>query len=172
MNKKFINLLDKFTTDIRLSLNITKPPYDMISVIEILKGNLKVVESVDSDFSIHTKILKLPNNNNDKVFEILTLNERCNNFEITHTLGHLFLHMGYLVDDELWKKSSVFSDSHLRTGGTLIEREADVFANSFLMPKTELISLLRNGKSLQYIVKHFNVFHHHLIKRMTTLLLR
>lgn len=65
------------------------------------------------------------------------LNTR-NNFSIAHELGHLFLHMGYLVNPERWKSINKYTDSvYYRFGIEEEELEANEFAAAFLMPEKE-----------------------------------
>lgn len=60
-----------------------------------------------------------------------------NVFSIAHELGHLFLHMKYLLDDEVWEDIEI-GKTFTRHKGQLyseIEEEANEFAGAFLMPE-------------------------------------
>jgi len=51
-------------------------------------------------------------------------------------LGHLFLHMGYLVNPDTWGTSSEYCDSvYHRFGYSIEEAEANLFAAALLMPE-------------------------------------
>lgn len=59
-------------------------------------------------------------------------------FMIAHMLGHLFLHMGFLVEEVRWQSAGDYEDSALRRyGHSEEESEAREFANAFLMPECE-----------------------------------
>lgn len=54
-------------------------------------------------------------------------------FTIAHELGHLFLHMGYEIDDELW--ANQLDKEYYRRGSSEEELQANEFAAALLMPK-------------------------------------
>lgn len=67
------------------------------------------------------------------------------NFTVAHELGHLFLHMGYQINEELWKKSDdmIFN----RRGNSESELQANEFAAAFLMPRNEYKKIMdRNSE--------------------------
>lgn len=74
-------------------------------------------------------------------FEII-LDQNKNNsrqrFSIAHEIGHLFLHMGFLVNQEKWNKTNDYADSvYYRFGYSTEEYEANEFAACLLMPADE-----------------------------------
>lgn len=75
-------------------------------------------------------------------------------FSIAHELGHLFLHMGFLVDKEKWQHESLFQDSvRYRFGRSLEEFEANEFAGALLMPEDDFrIQAEKNFKDGKYQV--------------------
>lgn len=60
-----------------------------------------------------------------------------NRFSIAHELGHLFLHMQYLINDEVWNSIEVGKKFSRQVGRAYseIEEDANEFAGAFLMPK-------------------------------------
>jgi Zn-dependent peptidase ImmA (M78 family) len=84
-------------------------------------------------------------------------------FSMAHELGHLFLHMGYLIDNEKWESVGTYTDAvHYRFGHNHQENEANEFAAAFLMPEAEFRWIASNnfheGKySLIPIADHFKV---------------
>lgn len=84
-------------------------------------------------------------------------------FSISHELGHLFLHMGYLVDEAKWASIPSYRDSaRYRYGYSEEELEANEFAASFLMPERDFQSVaakyLLNGKyNVNAIAEEFGV---------------
>ncbi len=57
------------------------------------------------------------------------------NFTIAHELGHLFLHMGFMIDESLWNANC--NQSFNRKGDSEIEWQANEFAAALLMPKDQ-----------------------------------
>ena len=84
-------------------------------------------------------------------------------FTIAQEIGHLFIHMGYLINPKLWANEEDYKDSvHYRYGYSKEKLEANEFAMAFLMPETEFLEVanqnLTNGYyELQKIAKHFGV---------------
>ena len=84
-------------------------------------------------------------------------------FSIAHELGHLFLHMGYLIRPEIWEKEDEYKDSvYYRYGYNKEELEANEFAGAFLMPKKEFKVIAKQYLNNSYydleaIAKKFNV---------------
>ena len=85
-------------------------------------------------------------------------------FSIAHEIGHLFLHMGYCIDDAKWNAIDEFRDDPMfRCGYSEEEREANEFAGAFLMPRDAF--LVEFGKNetddnkvdLKPIAEHFEV---------------
>lgn len=61
-----------------------------------------------------------------------------NRFSIAHEFGHLFLHMGFLINPDKWNNVSIYTDSvYYRFGHGQEELEANEFAAAFLMPEKE-----------------------------------
>ena len=64
-------------------------------------------------------------------------------FTVAHELGHLFLHMGFGVDPDLWSRQN--DTIYRRFGTSEQEYQANEFAAALLMPQKEYLSeLLRN----------------------------
>ncbi|MGG1685567.1 ImmA/IrrE family metallo-endopeptidase [Pseudalkalibacillus sp. NRS-1564] len=142
-----------------LGLNIPTPVED---VPNLLGGKLQFVDEViKSNESIEAMIKKVENS-----FEIKIKKngyEKRDRFSIAHELGHLFLHMGYIIEDELWSSTEEYTDSvYFRYGYGTEEKEADQFAASFLMPKDKFIEKAEENLSggvfqLRPIADYFNV---------------
>lgn len=88
--------------------------------------------------------------------------ERRKNFTVAHELGHLFLHMGYKTNPQIWE-SHESGKKYQRSGTTEQEYQANEFAASLLMPKKKFIAELRkhtdkNGRiDISAVARHFNV---------------
>lgn len=90
-------------------------------------------------------------------------NERRQRFSIAHELGHLFLHMGYLVNDAKWKSSEPYKDAvYYRFGYSIEESEANEFAAALLMPRDEFRKVSHDNQSggmvdIDGVAEHFMV---------------
>lgn len=81
-------------------------------------------------------------------------------FSIAHELGHLFLHMGYIIDEEEWNKTE---ETFLRKYAGEMEYQANEFAAAFLMPRKEFRLTLEenytgnNSYNMGPVANYFNV---------------
>lgn len=113
-------------------------PVNMAEAVGRLGGTLKKVDT--SDFE--AKIEKV--HNGFRITLSKDANEKRERFSIAHEIGHLFLHMGYLVDEEKWETTGTYTDSvYYRYGHNVEEYEANQFAAEFLMPKAEFMKIAR-----------------------------
>ncbi|MGL5901656.1 MAG: ImmA/IrrE family metallo-endopeptidase [Cetobacterium sp.] len=94
-------------------------------------------------------------------------------FSIAHELGHLFLHMLYLINDDHWNSLSE-NQSYRREGLNKLESEANSFAAELLMPEEEYLNQLKKNKVLigdytyfntQAMARYFNVSENAIINR-------
>ena len=81
-------------------------------------------------------------------------------FTIAHELGHLFLHMGFKTNQEVWARQE--STKYWRFGRSEQEYQANEFAASLLMPKMlfeeALMELGVNGRvDVSKLAERFNV---------------
>lgn len=143
---------------IRTALETDGPPYDPEVVAKALGG--RIVE--DSDLNHEATVEK----RGERSFLVRIrpdLPEVRRRFTVAHELGHLFLHMGYVVNPARWKDVNEYVDSPMaRFGHGEEEYEAHEFAGSFLMPEAQFRRVaaqhLRDGKySVAPIAEHFGV---------------
>lgn len=143
---------------VREQLEVTTPA-DMTKVVTGLGGSLKA--KTFDDPTISGMIQKVGGS-----FEISYNEEHSelrSTFTIAHELGHLFLHMGYLVDPEKWNRINEYRDSpKYRQGYSEEEYEANQFAGSFLMPESEYRQFVKDNSedhkiSIDMIAEHFGV---------------
>lgn len=84
-------------------------------------------------------------------------------FSIAHECGHLFLHMGYLIDETKWASITDYRDSvYYRFGYTQEEYEANEFAAALLMPAPAFADVARRHVragvcDVAAIAAHFDV---------------
>lgn len=160
MNFKRRQAIENLANIIRKNLNVSTP-VNMEKVIKDLEGEL-ISEKFD-DSTISGKIQK-----HGETFKISYNEEHSDTrskFTIAHELGHLFLHMGFLVDPEKWNGIDEYCDSpKYRQGYSEEEYEANQFAGAFLMPSEEYKKFVEENKNKQnntikvdLIATHFGV---------------
>lgn len=151
--RKFINSLSE---DIIELYNIPIPIYDIEAVVNDIGGkiNNRNMNENDSDGFIIKE-------GNTFVISIDPLqDEKRNRFTIAHELGHLFLHMGYKINDQLWAEQD--ESPYYRNGSSEKEYQANEFAAALLMPKDkykEVMDKYSNGSkvSTSKIAEYFHV---------------
>ena len=125
--RKQINELAETVLDV---FDISRPITNMNNVINILGGEIR--EDASLGLFSDGKVYKEKDNSKGFSFYIVVPSNQPDarkNFTVAHELGHLFLHMGYKINDELWAKSDdvVFN----RRGNSEIELQANEFAVAF-----------------------------------------
>lgn len=89
-------------------------------------------------------------------------------FTIAHELGHLFLHMGFRTNPDLWKTQD--QTVYRRFGSSAQEYQANEFAASLLMPRDEYRQVITayavDGRvDMAQVANYFNVSHAAAINR-------
>jgi len=149
MRKSKRDEIERFAQSLRDVVKLPSP-IDLEALIKNLGGVL--ISKDPFDKKAEASIRK--EDDSSFVIEIdSSINERRKRFSIAHELGHLFLHMGYLVDPEKWKNVGTYIDDvQYRFGYNIEEQEANHFAGAFLMPEGEY------KKIVQRNINHSNVF--------------
>ena len=139
--------------------NIETPIKDMKKVVEKMGGTL---EEDDSLGSFSDGIIKKEEKGQSKFTICVPKNqsEQRKNFTIAHELGHLFIHMGYQLDEDLWNKSDGISFN--RKGNSEPELEANEFAAAFLMPEEQYEKAMNENSEndtvfIGKVAEYFNV---------------
>lgn len=132
-----------------------KPPIDMDLAVTKLGGQIDTDDKLDYEAQIQMHgdqfVIKLKN---------AEMNPR-RRFTIAHELGHLFLHLDYLKDEDSAEKT--YRDSvRYRSGYSIEEYEANEFAACLLMPEDQFRHvvgrMLTNGScDLDRLAQHFDV---------------
>ncbi|PEN00134.1 hypothetical protein CN621_16925 [Bacillus wiedmannii] len=160
MEKEKKEYIATVTKVVRDSLNLSTP-IDLESLVEKLGGTLSFTNTIENDKE--AKIEK-----KEDSFEIYidkNKSETRKRFSIAHEIGHLFLHMGYLLNPKKWESTNDYVDSvYYRYGYNIEEHEANEFAAHLLMPNEEFQEVSQknfNDASKKYdinkIASHFNV---------------
>ncbi|MEM5008350.1 ImmA/IrrE family metallo-endopeptidase [Priestia megaterium] len=158
MNNERRAYIAEVANTIREAMEINYP-VDLEKLVENLGGKLSYENYLEEN--MEAMITK-----KDNSFEI-TIDrnkaEKRRRFSIAHEIGHLFLHMGYLVNPEKWNNSNEYVDSvYYRFGYSIEESEANEFAACLLMPANEFRKVaynnLDNGQfNIQPIADYFDV---------------
>lgn len=146
------SLADKIRTTINLAV-----PMDVELAVRLLGGQL-INLPPGTDPEAYVK-----KNGDSFIIAVIEGLKNRRRFSIAHELGHLFLHMGYIIDNQKWEKVDTYYDSvKFRYGYTEEEFEAHEFAGAFIMPEDEFRAIAetnRNGNkySVKPIASHFKV---------------
>ena len=150
------NRINKLADSIREALELVTPPYEPKFAVKKLNGEIFYDLSADD---IDAFIEKTGNQN----FSIHLSDNKSlqrERFTLAHELGHLFLHMGFVIDDSKWRqKEMVYYRDNTSSKD---EYEANEFAAAFLMPKQEFIrtandNLNNDLYNVQRLADHFGV---------------
>ncbi len=130
MNKELRMLINNLTQDIIELFQIQIPITDINDVVNKLGGHIKEDFNIVSisDGSIRKQ------GDGFVIFVSPFQSIERKNFTIAHELGHLFLHMGYMIDSELWEQQN---ETYYRSGDSLKEYQANEFAAALLMPEKQ-----------------------------------
>ena len=147
------NMINSLTEDILQLLHVRTPIENMDELVCSLGGRIEedikysdgAVQKEGDAFIIWVSPLQ---------------DEKRRRFTIAHELGHLFLHMGYLTNHELWEKQE--NKVYQRIGNSEKEYQANEFAAAFLMPKKEYFKVMNenldgNKVMTSKIAEHFHV---------------
>lgn len=139
------------------TLKIPVPIIDIETLVNELRG--QVIRKDNLQINADGKIRR---NQNGFIIEIPYTENKCRErFTIAHELGHLFLHMGYLIDEELWNANE--DAVYFRKDYGEMEYQAHEFAAAILMPRNKFFSVMKesyigNGiYNIEYVAKYFNV---------------
>ena len=156
MTESLRTKINELANTVLLCYRISTPITDIFRVVKELGGTIKE----DAALSIYGdgKIEK-----QDDSFAIIipaNLSDSSKNFTVAHELGHLFLHMGYKINKELWE--SYKNDAYNKHDTPELEFQANEFATAFLMPEEAYVKIMRentNEKAVNVpkIAKYFNV---------------
>lgn len=157
-------IIDEFAVQIRNLLKINKDNFNIEQLVASLGGEISEGKPSMSEASI----IKISNEKLNHSFLIkldsFTSNEQRRRFTIAHELGHLFLHMKYLINDDYWSKIKIGEGFSRNKEGSypLYEQQANYFAAAFLMPVDRFYKIAEDTSDIEFydvneIAKRFNV---------------
>ena len=153
MDNSTRRMINSLAEDVLSAYNIAVPIGNIDEIVEKLGGTIQK-EAFFSDGAVEKE------GNGFKIIVSPFQDEKRERFTIAHELGHLFLHMGYRTNNELWEKQE--NNIYHRIGNSEKEYQANEFAAAFLMPATEYLSVLNkvaegNMVDTSKIAEYFNV---------------
>ena len=158
MNAKLRNQINQFADAIRDAFDIDVPITNIEAVVEQKIGG-KIEQCMVLPRFADGKIQRI--GENFKIQIPFYQTETRKRFSIAHELGHLFLHMGYSIDKNIWEKNK--DNEYFRIDGGELEYQAHEFAAALLMPKEKFAEIMEhnymgNGRyNIEKVANYFNV---------------
>lgn len=146
-------MINSLAEDILNVYDISVPIQNIGDIVEILGGTIQK-ETSFSDGAVEKE------GDGFRIIVSPYQDEKRERFTIAHELGHLFLHMGYRTNKELWARQE--NNIYHRIGSSEKEYQANEFAAAFLMPASEYLTVLKriadgNVVDTSKIAEYFNV---------------
>lgn len=148
-------MINSLAQDILDSFCIKTPIKNIDAIVVLLGGSVQVEDSFTDG-----EVVK--EGNSFRISVSPFQDEKRRRFTIAHELGHLFLHMGYLVSEELWERQGDIAYHRMGNSNSEKEYQANEFAAAFLMPKKEYLEKMNeysrgNVVNTSQIAEYFNV---------------
>ena len=121
-------MINSLAEDILNVYDISVPIQNIGDIVEILGGTIQK-ETSFSDGAVEKE------GDGFRIIVSPYQDEKRERFTIAHELGHLFLHMGYRTNKELWARQE--NNIYHRIGSSEKEYQANEFAAAFLMPRKD-----------------------------------
>ena len=123
---KIVAMINSLAKDIIDAYDIHMPIHDMNDVVTMLGGCIEENNGV-CDSAIKKQ------NDRFVIYIPSSYSTERKRFAVAQELGHLFLHMGYMISPELWEKQK--NMAYYESKSPLEEYQANDFADALLMPK-------------------------------------
>lgn len=151
--KRIHTIANKICEALNLTIPVNAP-----EIVEKIGGKI-----IYHKFKTKEACVKNKDGSSFRIFVEKAADEKMMNLIIAEKLGHIFLHMGFWLDEKKWKKCGNYIDSpvdiipYIQFGS-----ESAFFARCLLTPEKEfvpfVISNLKNGKiDLNKIACKFNI---------------
>lgn len=162
MTQERRNAINALSDEVRQYLSLDLP-IDVDDAIKKLGGSIVEVDEMKDGGEAFIK------KTGSRSFEITIHSENSDTrkrFTKAHELGHLFLHMGYMIDEKQWNtwgERKLYRDSaYLNPRYSVEEIEAHEFAASLLMPKKEFTEVVQQNTqnrmcNIKNVADKFNV---------------
>ena len=158
MNHETYKFISRFAEQVISEYRLALPITDMKQVVEMLGGTLEELD--DHDEFLDGCIRKT----GDSGFSVAVSSMQSDSmkkFAAAGALGHLFLHMGYRTDPDLWNSLDPSAEyMSFRKDEQIMQ--ANAFAEALLMPEQEYTDLVDslavdNTVNIQQVAEHFAV---------------
>lgn len=130
MNSSTKQYISELAQQVINGYGITIPIDDIESVVRSMGGEIEEKDNFD-DFCDGT--IRKSSSDGFRIVIPKSQYPQRKTFTIAHELGHLFLHMGFRTNRELWNSQN--NKIYRRFGTSEQEYQANEFAASLLMPK-------------------------------------
>lgn len=130
MNYETKEYINKVADCVREVYEIPFPVDDMAPIVKKIGGNIDIRHNFDPSYD---GTIKKDGDDSFCIAISSSQNDQRKNFTIAHELGHLFLHMGYGISEEVWKEQN--EKEYRRFGKSEQEYQANEFAAALLMPR-------------------------------------
>lgn len=151
--------INRLADHVRQALRLA-PPIDVDNAVRELGGK---IDTLSLNAEEEAMIEKIGEDSFLIKIRQQTSTEARRRFSVAHELGHLFIHMGYLIEPVKWTMTGPYFDSvRFRRGHSEEEYEANEFAGAFLMPAKEFREVAEkhrqgNAYSIVPIARQFDV---------------
>ena len=159
MNSELRRMINNLTQDIIEIYDLDIPIRDMKDIYEVVKRLGGRIEECTDVVNMSDGSIKKEGDGFAIYVSPFQSIER-KKFTIAHELGHLFLHMGYETNPDLWESQE--NATYYRSGDSLGEYQANEFAAALLMPQMKYKEIMdRNTEGNRVntgeIAKYFGV---------------
>jgi Zn-dependent peptidase ImmA (M78 family) len=154
--------INDLAASVRQAVRSETFPVDVERAIALLGGTVKSIASASHD-DPEPEAMITKSRDSFTIHILESLHPKRRRFTLAHELGHLFLHMGYLINPQKWNTIDEYRDSpKYRYGYSEEEYEAHEFAGGFLMPNAvfrERVNMsASNGRvAMSTIAEYFGV---------------
>lgn len=133
MNDETRDYINSLAGQLRKTYGVEVPITDLNGLVKSLGGTVKEKNGEGQPYE--GTIRKTGDSSFEIVLSPYQSSER-KNFTIAHELGHLFLHMGYIISPDTWNSQDE-NYQYKRYGNSEREYQANEFAAALLMPMRE-----------------------------------
>lgn len=156
MNTETIIYINRLTEEIVKAYHVKIPILNMKNIVRMMGGCVKEDKEFDE---FDDKPIKKNENGSFQITISKKKDKRYQNFEIARELGHIFLHMGFEINNEIWIRQDTSKPKQFTQCEQLYQ--ANLFAESLLIPQDKAIHFLKENKMLDsYNVRELATYFH------------
>ena len=149
--------IDNLAEAIIKAYDITIPVHNIDAVVQRMGGTVEEQKGLDD---LYDGTIRKTGYDSFSIAISPFQSQKRKAFTVAHELGHLFLHMGFLIDPVVWENQD--DTVYRRFGSSEQEYQANEFAAALLMPQKEYVEVLkrniRNGRvDISAVANYFHV---------------